>query len=372
MKELIIEKKQQCGVIRLNRLASLNALSKSMIMSMMETLIEWKADPEILFVVITSNHPKVFCAGGDIKKVYEDVVAGKVAEATDYLAIEYVFDHYIKTYEKPIIMYADGLTFGGGLGLFYGASHRVISPQTKFAMPETKIGFFPDVGASYFLNELPNYIGYYLGMLGVQLVPSDILSLKMAHGIIDKIKWLEVEERLFTQTFSQKKINSALSSFLKEYYQTNHEPSSIEKHHQTIQRLFSKPSVLEIINDLRLDDPFEKVIYELFHQVSPTAVFTTHQLLKTNQGKTYRECLKAEQTLSQNVVLTHDFKEGVRSLLVDKDQRFAYEPSVYNEETKEVSSALFIFPEVSIHQMDFWQKHYQELEVQIENKRRKK
>ncbi|MCK9236209.1 MAG: enoyl-CoA hydratase/isomerase family protein [Acholeplasmataceae bacterium] len=372
MKELIIEKKQQCGVIRLNRLASLNALSKSMIMSMMETLIEWKMDPEILFVVITSNHPKVFCAGGDIKKVYEDVVAEKVEEATDYLAIEYVFDHYIKTYEKPIIMYADGLTFGGGLGLFYGASHRVISSQTKFAMPETKIGFFPDVGASYFLNELPNYVGYYLGMLGIQLIPSDILSLKMAHGMIDKIKWQEVEERLFTQIFSQKKINSTLSLFLNEYYQTNHEPSNIEKHRQTIQRLFSKPSVLEIINDLQLDDPFEKAIDELFHQVSPTAVFTTYQLLKTNQGKTYWECLKAEQTLSQHVVLTHDFKEGVRSLLVDKDQRFAYEPSLYNEETEKASSALFTIPEASIHPMDFWQKYYQEREAEEANKRRKK
>jgi enoyl-CoA hydratase/carnithine racemase len=165
-KEILFEARNHVGLVTLNRPAVLNALSYSMILEMHAQLRQWALDPSIYAVVVRGAGDKAFCAGGDVRAVHASFTQSSNAHR-DFFASEYRLDYFIHRYPKPYIALMDGIVMGGGMGIAQGASLRVVTDRTRMAMPEVGIGFFPDVGASYFLSRLPVALGAYLGLSGV-------------------------------------------------------------------------------------------------------------------------------------------------------------------------------------------------------------
>lgn len=357
--QVIIEVKNHIGWIKLNRLNALNALSLQMIETITSYLVDWKNNSDIYMVYLSSNHPKSFCSGGDVKSLYMHSIQDDMKYPEIYLSKQYTMDYIVQTYPKPILTYIDGYVFGGGVGLSIGSSHVVVSEYVRFAMPETKIGFFPDVGASYFLNRLQDHVGRYIGILGPVLNDSDLLYLNIADYGIKHDVWEKFETALFNSTFRKEKVKEELSTLLSKYHKKPTKESYIKQHISSIQKIFSKQNLLDMINACDMTDAFEKELINKFNEMSPTAMSFTLEMLKRTQTLSLFECLKFEQRLSERVILTHDFKEGVRSLLVDKDQKFDYRPKKLNEVSDKNIEALFNFDITDPHMMDELIKAYE-------------
>ena len=356
--QVIIQIENHIGWIKLNRLDALNAFSLEMIETITNTLTKWKNDDDIYMIYISSNHHKSFCAGGDVKSLYEHSMRKDFKYAEIYLSKQYTMDYIIQTYQKPILTYIDGYVFGGGVGFSIGSSHVVVSERVQFAMPETKIGFFPDVGASYFLNKLPNHVGRYIGILGPLLNESDLLYLNIADYVIKNDVWKDVEEKLFKLEFRKGFVESDLNGLLEQYHQLLRS-SKIKENIQSIDYIFSEMNLLDMIRKLDIRIPFEKELKKRFLEMSPTAMTFTLVMLNKTRTLSLLECFKFEQLLSEYVIQTHDFKEGVRSLLVDKDQRFDYKPKEVSDVNDHDIEALFNFDINQPHMMDEFLKDYE-------------
>ncbi|MEH6368413.1 MAG: 3-hydroxyisobutyryl-CoA hydrolase, partial [Pseudomonas marincola] len=176
---VLAEVRNRIGHLTLNRPDGLNVLTLPMVRLLAERFEAWKNDPNVLAVVIRANGEKAFCAGGDVRAIYNSVKAGET-EHEVFFAEEYVLDQVIHAYPKPVVALMDGLVLGGGMGLVQGATLRVITERTKMGMPETAIGYFPDVGGSYFLSRLPGELGTYLGVTGLQVRAQDALYARLA------------------------------------------------------------------------------------------------------------------------------------------------------------------------------------------------
>jgi enoyl-CoA hydratase/carnithine racemase len=338
---------------------ALNALSLDMINTITHTLLKWKNQDDIYMIYLSSNHPKSFCAGGDVKSLYEHSIKHDHEYPKVYLSKQYAMDYMIQTYPKPILTYIDGYVFGGGVGLSIGSTYVVVSERVKFAMPETKIGFFPDVGASYFLNQLPHHVGKYIGILGPILTSDDLFYLNIADYVVKHDLWIDVEKTLFAYDFEQNKVKGDVSTLLGNFHHSVYQ-SSIEKNITRIDHIFSKSSINDMIQAIDLDDPFEKELKSKFLEMSPTAMSFTLEMLKRTCDLSLLECFKFEQLFSEHVIKTHDFKEGVRSLLVDKDQRFDYQPKSIKDVNIADIYALFNFDIKNPHLIDELIKPYEQ------------
>src|ERR1700761_2296268 len=177
------------GFIELERPKALNALSTGMIRAMHAALDQWREDPDVLAVVVRSQHPRAFCAGGDIRFLYESAQRGEHAARDTFFTEEYRLNHLIFTFPKPYVAVMNGVVMGGGMGISQGAHHtgglRIVTQSTKMAMPETRIGLFPDVGASWFLARAPGAIGRYLAASGATMAAADALYARMADAYLD-------------------------------------------------------------------------------------------------------------------------------------------------------------------------------------------
>ena len=178
--DLLIEIQNGVGLITLNRPKALNALSFMMLKGIHETLIQWANHKDVRSVIIQGMGDRAFCAGGDVRSLYDAHLQGDHGFIQALFREEYTLNYLIATYPKPYIALMDGITMGGGCGVSVHGSHRVVTEKTIMAMPETGIGYFPDVGASHFLSKCPGYIGLYLGLTGARLNAADILFASLA------------------------------------------------------------------------------------------------------------------------------------------------------------------------------------------------
>ena len=336
--EVQIEVINHIGIIKLNRKKALNALSLSMIEKISHYLDLWENDSMIYMVYIKSIIDGAFCAGGDVKSLYLNDQAYK----DEYLAKQYLMDYHIHKYKKPVISYLDGIVFGGGVGLGLSASHVIISKKVRLAMPETKIGFFPDVGTTRLLNDLPNKIGYYIGLLGIELDYKDAYYLKLANYVIESDKRMMMERDLFAYDFEKTVVRNQIDDMLSKYHVQMKEDAHIKNHEKNIKRIFSKKSIIKMYDALE-DSKLDQEIKIKFDEQSPTALHVTLELLKRTHDKNLYDCFKMEHDLSRHIVHTHDFNEGVRSLLVDKDKRFLYSPGKIKDVDDEEINKLFDF-----------------------------
>jgi enoyl-CoA hydratase len=325
------------GRILLNRPRALNALDLSMIRVCGAILETWREDPHVDAVVIEGAGDRAFCAGGDIRALRDGQLAGDRASVDQFFAEEYALNLTIATYPKPYIALIDGLCMGGGIGLSVHAPYRVASEHAGFAMPETAIGFFPDIGATFLLPRLPGELGAYLGLTGLRVSGADAVHAGLATH--------------FTQRARLPDLSSALARDGVAALAAYNEPLpvfSLADHRAAIDYCFSAGTVGEIVGRLeaggRLEaagaDWAEAALKALRH-VSPSALHWTLRALRNGRDLTLKQALDAEFALTRTTMAHPDFAEGVRAMIVDKDRNPAWQPGRIEDVDPAAIDALF-------------------------------
>ena len=325
------------AIAELNAPKSLNAISLPMVNQLYHQLNVWKDDSEIALVVIEGTGDKAFCAGGDVVSLYHDLKSREFpisdidieqTLAYEFFNQEYQLDQLIHNYPKPILAWANGYVMGGGIGLVAGASHKVTTENTTFAMPEVTIGLYPDVGASYFLNQMPDQIGLFLGITGATFNASDASKLGLSDHFIEHSKKASLMSELKKIDWGNNpEINEQLlSNFLDEQSKSSNvklPTSLIEEHKAEIASCFESTNINDIVDSIlamETDSSWFNKVKDKLSAGSPLSVAITHRLLNENKGLSLAECFEVEGRLSKRCSQFTEFNEGVRALLVDKDR----------------------------------------------------
>ncbi len=313
--EVLADVHRGVGRILLNRPKALNALTTDMVVAIDRVLAEWERLP-LSAVVLASTTAKAFCAGGDIRTIREHSLAGDAEASERFFASEYRLNARIAEYPVPMVSLIDGLCMGGGLGLSVHGSFRVVTERAVLAMPETGIGFFPDVGASYFLPRLPGAIGMYLGLTGHRLDAADSLYAGLATHFVPVDGLDAVGDALADNlgdpvdvVLNRLGVRSPVAQ------------SGLAEARGAVDWAFGAATLGEIEKRLRhLDTPWAAGALVALESASPQSLEITHALLARGRERTLRECLAAELALARTTIRTPDFLEGVRAALVDKDR----------------------------------------------------
>src|SRR3989338_3416624 len=319
--------------LTLNRPKALNALSLAMIREITRLLREWEEDPSIKAVLIEGAGDKAFCAGGDVRAVYEAKKEGNLEMCDAFFREEYTLNAYIHTFPKPYIALINGINMGGGLGVSINGSHRLVTERAVLAMPETGIGFFPDVGATTFLNNTPGKTGLYLGLTSKRIKAACALWSGLGTHFIPGSSLSLFKEDLFEGV--------SLEIALKNHCKSLLEQSILEEKSSEIHSHFSHASVKDIIDSLSKDtSSFATETLATLKAKSPTSLKVVFRQL-TQHKRSFTERMKDEFRLSQRFVEGHDFLEGVRSVLVDKDGEPRWKPASLEEVTDETVDHYF-------------------------------
>lgn len=324
MDTVLFEKKNQIGLITLNAPKKLNSLDTEMIIAMTENLKAWEEDPAICAVIMKTSSERAFCAGGDVKSLYFYIKEDK-EKACEFFKHEYHLDHYIHQFKKPIVCLTEGVTMGGGIGIMNGCSHRIVCETNLMAMPEITIGLFPDVGASHFLNTTPDNIGLFLGLTGAKFNGADALYLKMAEAFINKKYYADIEKDVLSTSWSENnKENYNIVHRLIDKYKGKSEviEGLLEKRIEQIKKLIDFSDFEELDNHWNFyhgDDEWITSAIDNYKKGSPTSKAVIFEQLQSSKGLSLEEVFKRELHMAFTFTHDHDFKEGVRALLVDKD-----------------------------------------------------
>ncbi|XP_070832067.1 3-hydroxyisobutyryl-CoA hydrolase, mitochondrial isoform X2 [Chaetodon trifascialis] len=340
--QVLLEKVGRAGVITMNRPKVLNALNMTMIQQIYPQLMKWENDKETDIVIIRGAGGKAFCAGGDIRAVTE---AGKVGDplAEDFFRHEYILNNAIGACRKPYIALIDGITMGGGVGLSVHGRFRVATEKTLFAMPETAIGLFPDVGGGYFLPRLQGKLGLFLALTGFRLKGRDVQRAGVATHFVESKKISDLEKELVNlKSPSAEDVSRVLESFQSQSPLDSEKPFVLDKHMSDINRLFSAGSVEGIMQDLKADgSEFAHKQAQTLSRMSPTSLKITYKQLQAGASLSLSDVLVMEYRLSQACMRGCDFYEGVRAVLVDKDQNPKWNPSTLEEVSEQAVEQCF-------------------------------
>ncbi|XP_063906532.1 3-hydroxyisobutyryl-CoA hydrolase, mitochondrial isoform X1 [Zophobas morio] len=322
------------GVITLNRPKALNALNLSMVNKLHSKLTEWECEKSL--VIIKGAGGKAFCAGGDVKSV---ALAGMKGEKLghSFFKQEYKTDGLIGTYKVPYVALIDGIVMGGGVGLSVHGPYRVATERSVFAMPETQIGLFPDVGGSYFLPRLRGKLGLFLALTGYRLKGADIYKAGIATHYVDS-KDLEALE---CDLLKCQNVNG-IDTTLKRYSVKDTGEFCLEPMMKDINQWFSGGSVEDIVTNLKKNGcTFAQEIVHLLGKMSPTSMKVTMKQLECGSKMTLEECLQMEYRIAVNCLANKDFYEGVRALLIDKDQNPKWNPATLPEVSSDLVESHF-------------------------------
>ncbi|XP_060524634.1 3-hydroxyisobutyryl-CoA hydrolase, mitochondrial [Cylas formicarius] len=322
------------GVLVLNRPKALNSLNLSMLDKIYPALVKWEKEKKL--VVIKGAGEKAFCAGGDVKAVAESAFkGGKLGQ--EFFRKEYINNGLIGAYKIPYVALIDGIVMGGGVGLSVHGRYRVATEKTLFAMPETQIGLFPDVGGSYFLPRLSGRLGWYLALTGQRLKGSDVLKAGVATHFCNSSELKSLEEALLSCS-TRDEVEGTLEKFSK----VDDRQFSLAPYIDQINAVFSAPTVSEIYDRLEKDESkWAQETVQLLNKMSPTSLKLTHKQLELGKTLNLNECLEMEYRLAVRCVEGHDFREGVRALLIDKDQSPRWKPASIKEVRDENIDAYF-------------------------------
>jgi enoyl-CoA hydratase/carnithine racemase len=261
--------------------------------------------------IVVEGRGRAFCAGGDIRALRELVLARDTATIGRFFGEEYALNQAIAEFAGPYVALIDGMCMGGGIGLSVHGSVRVATEAAAFAMPETAIALFPDVGATYILPRLPGAIGMYLGLTGVRLAGADAVHAGLATHFIPRVHLAEVSAALARDG----------AAVLADYTETL-PPFSLAALRPAIDHCFSAPSVLEIIARLEgVGDAWAGETLAMLRAMSPSSVCWSFEIVRAGAERTLAQCLEAELALVQQVAFHPDFLEGVRAMVIDKDRR---------------------------------------------------
>lgn len=346
--EVFLESIGNKGLITLNRPKALNALNMTMVRQITPALKQWEDEHKVM-IIIQGTGGKAFCAGGDVRSIVESVKNLGVSKeegrslSADFFREEYQLNHLISTLQTPYIALIDGITMGGGVGLSVHGYYRVSTEKTLFAMPETAIGFVPDVGGTYFLPRLKGKLGLFLALTGYRLKGADVYHAGIStHAVSMQDVNLLQEELLSLKMHSQSEIETCLAKFTKSATFLKEQPFSLEPHMALIDHCFSASTVEGIASRLESSsDPFAKETLATLTKMAPLSLKITLRALEEGSEMTLAECLQMEYRLSQRFVRDNDFPEGVRALLVDKDQKPKWKPSRLEDCTAQQIQAYF-------------------------------
>lgn len=314
--EIHFERTGALGRIVLDRPKALNALTLDQVHLMHPQLDAWAKDDGVAAVVIEGAGEKAFCAGGDIKQLYEACKTGDLEFAAAFYRDEYRLNRRIKTMPKPYLAFLDGIVMGGGVGISVHGKYRIATERTLFAMPETGIGFFPDVGGSYFLPHLPGAIGQYLGLTGARLGPADTLHVGVATHYVDSERLPALREAL-SEARDSAEVEATLAGFA-----SDTGPAPLDGQRALIDRCFGKESLAEVFTALEAEtDPFAAETLAIIRKKSPHLVAVSFEMIQRGRSMSFDQCMVMEFRLAMALAPAHDFVEGVRALLIDRDNK---------------------------------------------------
>ncbi len=320
--EVVCEKQGEAGLITLNRPKALNALNLTMVREMRRALDAWEQDPSVTRIVVQGAGEKAFCAGGDIRQLTEDLKAGRREEALAFWREEYQLNIRIKRYPKPYVALIDGIVMGGGVGVSLHGSHRVAGERYLFAMPEVGIGFFPDVGGTYALPRLPGETGMYLALTGERVKRADAVMLGLATRSVASASIPTLRDALI----AGEPVDGALDRAA-----ADAGPAPIEALRAVIDSCFSGESVVSILE--RLDEAaangsdFAAKTAAGMRAKSPTSMNLAFEQVRRGASLDFEEAMKVEFRIVSRIGDGHDFYEGVRAVIIDKDNQPRWQPA---------------------------------------------
>jgi enoyl-CoA hydratase len=322
------------GRLTLNRPRALNALNRAMCETMIEALLTWREDAAVKSVLIDHAGERGFCAGGDIRMIAESG-AGDASEAKAFFDTEYKLNALLFDYPKPITAIVDGIVMGGGVGISEPADVRIATERTTYAMPETGIGLFPDVGGGWFLPRLPSFAGTWLALTGARLKAADTVALGIHTHFVPAERIEDLKAALSANPSDPKAVADRFAA--------DPGPAPAAAHREAIDRLFAFDTVEAIFAALVADGSDWAIKQlETLKTKSPQSMKVSLRQLRTGAGlASFAENMAMEYRLGGRVVRTHDFQEGVRAVVVDKDNAPKWSPATLDGVTDADLDALF-------------------------------
>ena len=340
--DVLISVEGGIGRIRLNRPKAIHALTTRMCEVMSEALINWRADPAVLAIIIDHAEGRGFCAGGDVVMLWRSG-GGDAEDAKHFFFAEYRLNHLLFTYPKPTIAIMDGITMGGGVGISLPCKFRIATENTRFAMPETSIGLFPDVGGGWYLPRLPGRVGEFMALTGARLDGAECHYLGLATHYVPQASLPDLVERISTNP----RLNGAIGNFA-----VTPPDAKIAENLPAITRCFSSYRLEDVLAALKADES-DWAATELMTlgTKSPLSCKVSLRLMEEGAARlSFEDEMRAEYALAGRVVRTHDFHEGVRALLIDKDNNPQWDPATPEEVDEEMLDVLF----APLHGREAW------------------
>lgn len=348
--DVLISAERGVGRLRLNRPKAIHALTTEMCETMSGALLRWRTDPDIQAVVIDHAVGRGFCAGGDVVMLAKSG-SSDARKAREFFFAEYRLNHLLFTFEKPTVAIMDGITMGGGVGISQPCTYRVATENTRFAMPETSIGLFPDVGGGWFLSRLSGRVGQFMALTGARLDGAECAYLGLATHYIPSSGLEDLVDRILK---SPDRVMGTLGA-------ASETPpdARIANNLALINRLFASDRLEEIITALEAqEDEWAIKERDTLGTKSPMSCKVSLRLLAEGAARTsFAEEMRAEYALAGRIVRTHDFREGVNAVLIEKHNNPSWDPPTPEGVTDEMLDALFAplpkgeewtpFPEIS-------------------------
>ena len=320
------------GRVHLDQPATFNALSKEMCIAFRERLVAWADDPAVAVVLVTAEDGRAFCAGGDIRALYAAHQAGE-PDIDQFFWHEYRLDRAVHDFPKPYVALIDGIVMGGGVGISVHGSHRVMTERALFAMPETGIGLFPDVGATEFLPRCPGRLGLYLGLTGARLKAADAVYAGIGTHFVPGARRAALESRLAAADLAAgaAAVDDVLAGLAEPPG-----PVQIREHRPVIDRCFAAASVAGIIEALEAEDGYFAIeTADELRTKSPTSLAVTFRQLNGGAGLGFDEIMRREYRMACAFLAGHDFFEGIRAAVIDKDRKPRWRPERLADVTDE-------------------------------------
>ena len=332
--DVLITVEKNVGRLRLNRPKAIHALTREMCDAMSEVLLAWREDPSIQVVIIDHAEGRGFCAGGDVVMLAQSG-ASDAEDAKAFFFSEYRLNHLLFTYPKPTVAIMDGITMGGGVGISMPCEFRIATENTRLAMPETGIGLFPDVGGGWYLSRLPGRVGQFMALTGARLDAGECLYLGLATNYVEQSGLEDLYERILKAPSRVKGSIGAAAAIAPE--------AKIESNMGQITKLFASDRLEEVLAALEADaSDWAQTELATLKSKSPLSCKVSLRLLAEGANRvSFADEMRAEYALAGRIVRTHDFREGVRALLIDKDNNPQWDPPTPEGVDEEMLNVLF-------------------------------
>ncbi|MGL5838142.1 MAG: enoyl-CoA hydratase/isomerase family protein [Sphingorhabdus sp.] len=324
------------GIISLNRPSAIHALTLDMVHAMTEALLKWRKSRKVKCIIIDHAEGRGFCAGGDIAFLRDSALNDGGERARQFFYDEYRLNHLLFTYEKPIVAFMDGVTMGGGVGISQPAQFRIATSNTRFAMPETGIGLFPDVGGGWYLSRLEGRVGPFLALTGARLDGAECLALNLATHYLPTEALDEAKKRISTEDIER--IDGILGTLAEKVPEARIVGNLFD-----INRHFASDRYEAILASLEADDGnwAMKELATLRGKSPQTCKVALRQLKESSALSDFADNMRMEYRIASRVIVRPDFAEGVRAVIVDKDNAPKWDPATAEGVSEELLDAIF-------------------------------